>query len=306
MLEIFRDFHFIRPTGLILLPIAVAVWWYWNRVQDPLLGWRCQMDPALMNALVVGRQSSSGAQSWLPLIGWLVATVAIAGPTWQLEPNPLAQDATSLIILLKADSSMSDSLSNPSPMQQARMKIIDLAQERKGQPLGLLAYAGSAHWVLPPTRDTQAVSQMASEIAPDVMPLAGDRLDLALEEASRLLARSDEVAGILVLADSITADLGILQQWRKSNAGDVQILAIHALGTQYHDSLAAASKVLKAPVERLDAEGRDISAIVRRLSAAPKVHSGQDGESWQEAGWWLVPLIGLMVLVLFRSEVVED
>lgn len=305
MLELFHEFHFIRPAGLVLLPIAVAVWWYWNRSQDPLRGWRCQMDAALMNALVVGQHSSWRARGMLTLIGWLLAAVAIAGPTWQLEPNPLAQDSASLIILLKADRSMSDSLANPSPMQRAGMKIMDLAQERTGQPLGLLAYAGSAHWVLPPTRDTQVVAQMASEIAPEVMPLAGDRLDLALEEASRFLEKSKQVGSIVVLADSVTADLKALHQWRKSNAVDVQILAIHPPGTQYHDSLANAGKALKAPVERLDSEGKDLSAIIRRASDVAKMQSGQQGDNWQEAGWWLVPFIGLVVVSLFRREVSE-
>lgn len=306
MLELFREFHFIRPIGLLLLPLGVAVWWYWNRMQDSLRGWRYQMDPALMNALIVGTPFRGDAPSRLTLLGWAIASISIAGPTWQMEPNPLAQEATPLIILLKADSSMVNSLSNPTSMQRARMKIIDLAQERKGQPLGLLAYAGSAHWVLPPTRDTQAVADMASEIAPDIMPSAGDRLDLALEEASQLLSRKDEVGSILVLADSITADVGTLQQWRNSNPNDVQILAIHAPGTQYHDSLAAAAKVLKAQVERLDAEGKDVSDIIRRVSSAPKFQSGQQGENWHEAGWWLVPLIGLIVLIMFRSEATED
>jgi Ca-activated chloride channel family protein len=237
---------------------------------------------------------------------WLVTSVAIAGPTWQLEPNPIAQDVTPLVILLKADRSMSDSFSSSTSMQLAQMKIVDLTKERKGQPLGLLAYAGSAHWVLPPTRDTQAIAQMATEIAPEVMPVAGDRLDLALEKASQLLARSDEIGSILVVADSITADLETLQRWRKSNVNDVQVLAIHAHGTPYHESLTPAAKTLKATIESLNAEGKDVSAIIRRVSTAPKIQRGQRSESWHEAGWWLVPLICFMVLFLFRSEVVED
>lgn len=306
MLDALSEFHFIRPVALLLLPLGVAAWWLWSHMQDPLRGWRYQMDPTLMNSLIVGSPFSGGAVSKLTLIGWLVTSVAIAGPTWELEPNPLAQDATPLVILLKADRSMSTSFSSSTSMQVAQMKIVDLAKERNGQPLGLLAYAGSAHWVLPPTRDTQAIAQMASEITPDVMPVAGDRLDLALDEASQLLASSDEVGSILILADSITADLESLQRWRKSHVSDVQVLAIQAYGTQHHESLTPATKILKGTLESLDTEGRDISAIVRRVSTAPKIQRGQRSESWHEAGWWLVPLICFMVLFLFRSEVAED
>lgn len=306
MLELIHQFHWLRPAGLILLPLGVLVWWYWKRTQDPLRGWRNQMDPVLMRALVVGRETSGRNRGMLTLVGWLVAAVAIAGPTWRLETNPFAQDSAPLILVLKADTSMNTSFSNTSPIERARMKIVDLTEERKGQFLGLIAYAGSAHWVLPPTRDTQVVAQMASEISPDVMPLPGDRLDLALNEATRMLASYGQVGSVLILADSVNADLRVLQQWRKSNGVDVQILAIHAQEMPYHDSLTAASNVLKATVHRLDAEGKDITAIIRRASSALKLQEGLQGERWQEPGWWLVPLVGLTVLALFRREVAEN
>ena len=54
----------------------------------------------------------------------------------------------------------------PSRIERAHLKIADLADIRKGQPLGLIAYAGSSHLVLPPTRDTAVVAQMAAEISP--------------------------------------------------------------------------------------------------------------------------------------------
>ena len=41
---------------------------------------------------------------------------------------------------------------------------------------GLIAYAGSAHLVLPPTTDGTVVTTMASALAPDVMPRQGDAL----------------------------------------------------------------------------------------------------------------------------------
>ena len=132
-----------------------------------------------------------------------MAIVAIAGPTWRLEPSPFADDVTPLMILLKADVSMMQPDPAPSRLERARLKIADLGEARKGQPLGLIAYAGSAHLVLPPTRDTATVAQMAAEISPDIMPISGDRLDLALREAVRVLAEGQSGGGIVVLADAV-------------------------------------------------------------------------------------------------------
>ena len=298
--------HFIRPGWLLLAPLAVALWWLWRRRSDPLRGWREQIAPDLLEALVVGRESiKSGNARWL-LVAWLVAIVAIAGPTWRLEPSPFADDVTPLMILLKADVSMMQPDPAPSRLERARLKIADLGETRKGQPLGLIAYAGSAHLVLPPTRDTATVAQMAAEISPDIMPISGDRLDLALREAVRVLAEGQSGGSIVVLADAVDTDPAALAALRKDISIPVQFLAINAPESSQSDSLRAAAKTLGADVEQIDVEGKDIAAIVRHAASAPIAKRGQQGERWQEAGYWLVPLIGLIVLVSFRREESEE
>ena len=163
MIGAISDFHFIRPAWLILVPIAYALWWYWRRRMEPLRGWRQQMDAQLLAALVVrDRDAGSNRLTYGLLAAWLLATVAVAGPTWRLEPNPFASDAQPLMILLKASDSMNRSDLTPTRGQRAQLKIADLAEARNGQPLGLIAYAGSAHLVLPPTKDTQVVAEMAA------------------------------------------------------------------------------------------------------------------------------------------------
>lgn len=298
--------HFIRPGWLLLAPLAVALWWLWQRRSDPLRGWREQIAPDLLEALVVGRESiKSGNARWL-LVAWLVAIVAIAGPTWRLEPSPFADDATPLMILLKADVSMMQPDPAPSRLERARLKIADLGEARKGQPLGLIAYAGSAHLVLPPTRDTATVAQMAAEISPDIMPISGDRLDLALREAVRVLAEGQSGGSIVVLADAVDTDPAALAALRKEFSIPVQFLAINAPASSQSDSLRVAAKTLGADVEQIDVEGKDIAAIVRHAASAPIAKRGQQGERWQEAGYWLVPLIGLIVLASFRREESEE
>ncbi len=55
MTAILNNFHFIRPGWLLLIPIAIGLWWLWQRRADPLRGWRAQIEPELLEALVVGR-----------------------------------------------------------------------------------------------------------------------------------------------------------------------------------------------------------------------------------------------------------
>jgi Ca-activated chloride channel family protein len=300
MSAMLTQFQFIRPLVLLLVAVVLAVWWLWRRSSDPLRGWREQIEPELLKALIVGRESAKrGPARWL-ILAWLLAVVAAAGPTWRLEPSPFADDATPLMVLLKADVSMDTPDPAPSRLQRAQLKIADLAKARKGLPMGLIAYAASAHLVLPPTRDTAVVAQMAAEISPDIMPRPGDGLDLALKEAARVLVEGNRGGSIVVLADSVDTEIASLQALDLSMS--VQFLAVNAPNSSQSDSLHAAARVLGATVEPLSLQDADVAAIVRRAASTPVAVRGEQGGRWQEAGYWILPLIGLLVLAGYRRE----
>ena len=304
MMVMLGNFHFIRPGWLLLVPVALGLWWLWQRRSDPLRGWREQIEPELLNALIVGRESTRrGPVIWL-LVAWLLALVVVAGPTWRLEPSPFADDATPLMIVLKADVSMDAPDPAPSRLERARLKIADLCGARKGQPLGLIAYAGSAHLVLPPTRDTDVVAQMAAEISPAIMPVPGDRLDLGLKEAVRVLTEGGKGGSIVVIADSVETDLRALQTLKIPVP--VQCLAINAPESAQNDSLSAAARVLGAAVEPFSIQDDDVATIVRRAARTPIAQQGAQSGQWQEVGYWLLPILGVIVAMSFRREEKED
>ena len=305
------DFHFIRPAAFALLPLAVCLWLAWQRRADPLRGWREQMQPDLLEALVVGRQPSGYGTARGLLVAWLVAIVAVAGPTWKLEPSPFADDATPLLILLKADISMETPDPAPSRLERARLKIADLANARSGQPLGLIAYSGSAHLVLPPTRATQVVAQMAAEISPDTMPVQGDRLDLAIKKALQLLEKGGQGGSMVVFADSVDTEADLLHNAASPAVSPqavavdqypVQIFAVNSPDSAQSESVRAAAALLQASVVQLQIDDQDIATIVRRAASSPHTRQGDDADRWQEAGYWLVPVVAVFVLLSFRRE----
>lgn len=302
MMNTLANFHFIRPGWLLLLPLAAGFWWLWQRRSDPLRGWSEQMDPALLKALVVGRDSRHSRSSLWLLAGWLLTIVAIAGPAWRLAPSPFANDAAPLMILLKANSSMETTDLPPTRLERAQLKIADLTEMRKGQPLGLIVYAGSAHLVLPPTEDTPVVADMASEISPDIMPVSGDRLDLALQEAARILGEYPQGGHVVVMADSVDTDPDLLQPLRRSLPFAVQFLAVNIPESSEYVSLHTAARTLRAPVESIDVEDGDIAGIVRRAKGSTGMQGAEQSGQWQEAGYWLVPLLGAIVLLSFRRK----
>lgn len=179
------------------------------------------------------------------------------------------------------------------------MKVADFASERKGQPLGLIVYAGSTHLVLPPTRDTAVVASMAAELSPAVMPKPGDDLGGALRLAGRTLGETG--GSIVVVADTAQpanpADLEQLE----TNRVPVHFLAIARADTPEFDAIQQVANTLGADVTLMTPDLADVQSLVKSTAKVPvAVAAAGEGTRWAEAGWWLVPLLALFSLASFR------
>jgi Ca-activated chloride channel homolog len=310
------DFHFIRPAWLLLAPIVTWFWWRVRTAQDPLRGWRQVMDPQLLDALTVGRITvptgdnakrsgwrrirSWSWRGWGLLVAWWLAMLSLAGPTWRLEPSPFADDPIPVMLVLKAGETMDLVDLAPSRMERARLKAADFAAERTSQPLGLVAYAGSAHLVLPPTRDTSVVAAMAAEISSAIMPKRGDDLVGALALASQTLG--DVGGSVIVLADTVPGDAEPgLREFRRRVRLPIYFLAVAHANTPELAALNNAAAALEASVSLITPDAADIAQLVRRTAKSPvSVASAEEAVRWAETGWWLLPAIAVLALTAFR------
>jgi Ca-activated chloride channel family protein len=312
-----EQFHFLRPGWLLLVPVVVILWWLVRKGRDPLRGWHTWMDRDLLHAMTIGTAAGpsggdarslgrNGTPSYLIgrdtglLVAWLTAAVAIAGPAWRLEPSPFAVDPAPVMLVLNAGESMDLADLAPSRMERARLKVADFAAERKGQPLGLIAYSGSAHLVLPPTRDTSVVAAMAAEISPGVMPRRGNDLAAALRLAARTLGESG--GSIVVLTDAAPPeDESVWRGLRSEFSWPVYFLAVSRADTPEWDTVTRAATGLRANVTQLTPDSADVLSLVRRTAKAPVPAAAAVADTrWAEAGWWLVPLLTLVSLATFR------
>src|SRR5690606_20821010 len=143
-------------------------------------------------------QSHSGRQRlpWVLLgLGWLLASLALLGPSGErLSHNELKRHDP-LVIILDMTPRMLAADRAPNRLQQARHKIADLLQLRGDAQTALVVYAGSAHSVVPLSDDLNTSLNLLDALHPDIMPRAGQRADLAIGKAQQLLEQGANGAG---------------------------------------------------------------------------------------------------------------
>jgi len=296
------ELHLLRPLWLWTLIPAFLIWFGLWRFQDRVAAWKKLIDPHLLEHLLVeGQRRRRLRPIHLTLILWFLCAIALAGPTWEREPSPFADDQAGLMVLLKASTTMNATDVQPSRLERSKHKLTDLLEQREGAATGLIAYSGSAHLVMPLTRDRRIVTAMAAEISPEIMPVDGDALIDAIEEAARVFDRAGVPGSVLVIADAVSPSE--VDGLAASPPGlPVQFLAVSPPNAPIDSGLQQAARAMNATVTQLTIDQSDVERIARtaqtEFRAAPM---DEGGDKWKDAGYCLVPLIALVALAWSRK-----
>lgn len=303
MSDFMVDFHFLRPGWLWLLIPAIFIWWRVLRGHDPRLGLTDDIAPHLLDELVTSptdRSNFRPATLLLPI--WVVAIIAVAGPSFRRQPSPFAEDKAQLLLVVKMTPSMETADLQPSRLERSRTKVHDLLELRKGAGTALITYSGSAHLVMPATSDDSVIDHMLESLSPSIMPVDGDALSDALEVATQLLTKKPVPGSILVIADSVQAShITQLAKWRERETTGVQFLAaLPSDAALAQSGIPAAAETLGASVRRITPDPKDIEAIASRADRAIVAAAASDSSHWHDDGYFLVPLVAMGLLVWCR------
>lgn len=293
-------FHFIRPAWLLILIPAAILWWLLRRRTDSAEPWRGIVARHLLEHLLSGNKRSSwfGPLELLAVV-WLIVIISIAGPTWKREPALFADDTAALSIVLRVSPSMITEDVQPSRLARATEKIHDLLKERGSAKTSLIAYAGSAHLVMPATRDGSIIDTFAQALEPKIMPTDGDAAADALKLADQTLAEAGG-GSILWITDSVASEQDtLLAAWRKSSSTAVQLFPPLLPGTEL-DALNAAARTARARLVQLTPDDADVRELASAAKFA-KVSSGDANRRWAESGYWLTPVLAVLLLPFFRK-----
>lgn len=292
-------FHFIRPLWLFLLPLIGLLWWrvrgQANRGADLPL----EIAPHLAAALTVG---GSGRRKIAPIDGVAIVlgllVLGASGPTWWRISNPLVSDTAPLAVVLKVSKSMENTDVPPSRLERAKHKIADLAGERAGAKTALIAYAGTAHQVVPPTEDPEVLKPFLEGLEPRVMPRDGEAARAALNLANEIISAQDVPGAILFLVDRITdAD-------QSAFSGHVQNDGAPVLFWVFGNDTAGRSRISALPASSIievTSDRTDVSAVLRNIDAAYSAAlSRDDRQDWKDQSWIFAWPAAIVLLFWFR------
>ncbi|TXH68763.1 MAG: VWA domain-containing protein [Thiothrix sp.] len=325
------DFHFLYPHAFWFLLLLPPLWFWILRRRKQQSGWHELVDPALAPFVLTGRERWQSLASLL-LFSLITAlsVLALAGPAWEKKEVPVFRQQQALVIALDLSASMYAQDLSPNRLEQARFKVMDILQKRKGEQTALVVFAGDAFPVSPLTDDIKTIEAQMKNLTPDIMPVQGGALGLAIERSLELLQQASAKTGnILLITDGMTDDAQALKaaSLAVTQGVNVSVLGIGSVtgapiplanGGFLQDAhgKTVMPKLDVTSLKALAQAGNGVYATagigdadVNRLTSAWESKAGEQNlisggqrqvDTWVNAGVWLVLGILPLVALLFR------
>lgn len=321
-------FHFLRPDWLwAIVPALVLAALAFRRFGAGSNPWRHLVDAHLLRHLSV--QETARSRRWpvlALLLGWALAALAMAGPTWEKLPTPALDRLDPTVIVLSLAQSMNATDQSPSRLGAARHKVDDILARMRGGQVGLVIYADAPFVAAPLTEDGRIIAQMLPELSTELMPVLADRADLALDRATALLRDAGAPAGrIVLITDGAGDDPAATLAAAKAAAQAGYRVNVIGVGTQAGSPLLAfdggvlrardgtvlTTRMDEARLREIAAAGRgsfsamtvsdgDLDTVLAKTSGSAVPldtalqDSGLSADQWLDMGPWL--LLGVLAL----------
>jgi len=195
--------HLLRPWWLAIVPLlAWLLWRLWHR-QLQVGRWQRLLPEAFHAALLTRGRLRHSRLPWLVLgLAWLLAVIALLGPSWQRFEQPSIKRSDPLVVLLEVTPSMLAADVAPTRLEQAKRKLLDLLERRQDVQTAVVVFAGSAHTLVPLSDDLATTRNLLAAVHPALMPEPGQRADLAVARGLELLRQAGLGRGRLLLIGS--------------------------------------------------------------------------------------------------------
>lgn len=321
------NFHFLRPDFLWLsIPLAIILILSLVGSREAVK-WKKVIAPHLRPYVI--KKGSESLKKWMQIALVFIlsiATIGVAGPTWKMSEVPDKKLETPLVIALDLSQSMMATDIQPNRLERAKFKIKDLLAENPKARISLIGFAGSAHTIVPLTRDYKIISTHLEGLSPATIPYPGTNLEAALRLTDTLTSVTTATAKLLLITDDFTNETFYLLRKFVSNGNN--IVEIIPMNTTSGANVPAPRS--KNPLK--DSKGKIVhsalnSEVLNKLNSIENIHInmptldtsdmellaksiGSNLEfneenddiknEWQDEGYWLIIPFAFFVLLWFR------
>jgi Ca-activated chloride channel homolog len=322
------DFHFLRPLWLLALLPALFFFRRLWRLDAQGSAWHKVIDQSLLPYLLsAGKNTSQRLPLYLLMAVWTLAVLALAGPTWSKQTQPVQQRQDALVIVLDLSLGMFANDFDPNRITIARRKIMDILDLRREGQTALVVYAGEAHLVTPLTDDSVSIRAMVPALNPNIMPVIGNNPAHAVQMARQLMDEAAAVNGrILLITAGVTSDLN--NPLRDALSGSPYPLHIIGVGSSQGAPIPAAngeflrdsngllvisaldrnnlltlSGQLNGRYQDISIDNSDLEFILAEslmADGSSYLEADEEVELWYDAGPWLLLLLIPLCALCFR------
>lgn len=312
-----EQFHFLRPAMLyLLIPLAVIVVILVIGNGDSKK-WRNIIHPVLRPYMF------SKGSIWaivLPLLLFILASVfsilALAGPTWQKKELPGEKIEAVVLIALDLSRSMLADDIQPSRLERAKFKISDLLDANPRAKAGLVAFAGSAHPVLPFTSDYKLVKHHAASLVNRIIPVQGTNMGVLLNLVDTMFSKIEAPSTIVLMTDEIDAsDAVLIENYIQGTHHRMEILLFstpmggkipgypQVISKQAPSVMANLAQDTAITITPLTLDKSDVQGIATRISKKLvfEKDNKQNEKEWDDMGLLFVLPVLPIVLFWFRK-----
>jgi len=183
---------------LILIPVAVAGYWFLARARLRALQRFCELN--ILERLAESTSRTKRLVKFsLFLLAFVLLVVGFANPQIGTRLQEVKQEGVDLFIALDVSLSMKAEDIKPNRLEKAKFEIRNLIERLGGDRLGLVVFAGDAFTQFPLTTDYSAANLFLDVVDTDVVPTPGTSIQAAIKRAMDSFDFEDPTTKVLVI-----------------------------------------------------------------------------------------------------------
>lgn len=317
-----EQFHFLRPGALyIFIPAFFIVLLLLIGNKDRKK-WKALIAPALQPFLFT---KSSKTAILLPLLAFAFGIscmiIALAGPTWKNKEIPGEKINAVVMIALDLSKSMLANDLQPTRLERAKYKTRDFLDANPRARTGLIAFAGTAHLVLPFTSDYSIIRQQMSSLEQRSMPVPGSNFEQLIAILDTTMKKIVAPSTILLITDALSSsDAALLATWINSTVNHLDILimstpngapvpgypkVISRQDPSVLQNLSGNPKITVIPITLDKSDIAGIALQVKNKLVFEKEHK-KDNKQWEDRGeLFIFPALLITALWFRRGWVIQ-